>query len=249
MNQALGSLSCQDLVQRSLAAKDERTAKYASFTAGLTYMTLGMLGPLMGIWARLIIPSIEDPDLVIPTLALDLLPAPFFALLSVGILALIMSSADSALLIPPSIIANNLVPMIYPKVSEGKKLLITRILVVVAAFISLAIALWAATIYFLTQIAWYLILFVQAVPFIFGLYWKKANRTGAIASVVTNIVLWIPFIYYLYQQTEDIWLAIYAPGPFVIPIGAVVFIVASPLTQKKDPPKPLLDIDGQPVKR
>lgn len=248
MNQALGSLSCQDLVQRSLAAKNERTAKYASFAAGVTYITLGMLGPLMGIWARLIIPSIEDPNLVIPKLALDLLPAPFFALLTVGLLALIMSSADSSLLIPPSVIANNLVPMIRPQISEKGKLLITRILVIVAAFVSLAIALWAATIYFLTQVAWYLILFVQAIPFIFGLYWKKANRTGAIASVVSNIVLWIPLIYYLYQQTEDIWLAIYAPGPVVIPIGVVVFVVVSLLTQKKDPPKPLLDIDGQPVK-
>ncbi|MEM2021246.1 MAG: hypothetical protein QXP80_03350 [Zestosphaera sp.] len=72
-------------------------------------------------------------------------------------------------------------------------------------------------------------------PFIFGLYWRKANRTGAIAGVVMNIVLWIPFIYYLYQQTEDIWLAIYAPGPVVIPIGALVFIVALLLTQRKDP--------------
>lgn len=249
MNQAIGALSCQDLVQRSLAAKDEKTARRASFAAGITYATLGMIGPLIGIWARLVITEIEDPNLVIPVLALNLLPAPLFAILTVGLLALIMSSADSSLIIPPSVIVNNLIPMVRPDLNEKTKLLITRILVVVSAFVSLAIALWAATIYFLTQIAWYLILFIQAIPFIFGIYWKKANRTGAIASVVTNVALWIPLIYYFYQQTEDIWLAIYAPGPFVIPIGAVVFVVASLLTQKKDPPKPLLDIEGKPIEK
>jgi SSS family solute:Na+ symporter len=249
MNQAIGSLSCQDLVQRSLAAKDEKTAKYASFAAGITYATLGMIGPLIGIWARLIITDIEDPNLVIPTLALNLLPAPLFTLLTVGLIALIMSSADSSLIIPPSVIVNNLIPMIRPNMDDKTKVLLTRILVLVTAFVSLAIALWAATIYFLTQIAWYLILFVQAIPFIFGIYWRKANRTGAIASVITNVALWIPLIYYFYQQTEDIWLAIYAPGPFVIPIGAAVFVIASLLTQKKDPPKPLLDIEGKPIEK
>jgi SSS family transporter len=249
MNQAIGSLSCQDLVQRSLAAKDEKTAKYASFAAGITYATLGMIGPLIGIWARLIITDIEDPNLVIPTLALNLLPAPLFALVTVGLIALIMSSADSSLIIPPSVIVNNLIPMIWPNMDDKTKVLLTRILVLVTAFVSLAIALWAATIYFLTQIAWYLILFVQAIPFIFGIYWRKANRTGAIASVITNVALWIPLIYYFYQQTEDIWLAIYTPGPFVIPIGAAVFVIASLLTQKKDPPKPLLDIEGKPIEK
>jgi SSS family transporter len=249
MNQAIGSLSCQDLVQRSLAAKDEKTAKYASFAAGITYATLGMIGPLIGIWARLIITDIEDPNLVIPTLALNLLPAPLFALITVGLIALIMSSADSSLIIPPSVIVNNLIPMIWPNMDDKTKVLLTRILVLVTAFVSLAIALWAATIYFLTQIAWYLILFVQAIPFIFGIYWRKANRTGAIASVITNVALWIPLIYYFYQQTEDIWLAIYTPGPFVIPIGAAVFVIASLLTQKKDPPKPLLDIEGKPIEK
>ncbi len=249
MNQAIGSLSCQDLVQRSLAAKDEKTAKYASFAAGITYATLGMIGPLIGIWARLIITDIEDPNLVIPTLALNLLPAPLFTLLTVGLIALIMSSADSSLIIPPSVIVNNLIPMIRPNMDDKTKVLLTRILVLVTAFVSLAIALWAATIYFLTQIAWYLILFVQAIPFIFGIYWRKANRTGAIASVITNVALWIPLIYYFYQQTEDIWLAIYAPGPFVIPVGAAVFVIASLLTQKKDPPKPLLDIEGKPIEK
>ncbi|MEM4889346.1 MAG: sodium:solute symporter family protein [Thermosphaera sp.] len=247
MNQAIGSLSCQDLVQRSLAAKDEKTAKYASFAAGITYATLGMIGPLIGIWARLVIAEIEDPNLIIPTLALKLLPAPLFALFTVGLLALIMSSADSALIIPPSVIVNNLIPMVRPNISEKTKLLLTRVLVLVFAFVSLAIALWAATIYFLTQVSWYLILFVQAIPFIFGIYWRKANRTGALASVLTNVILWMPFIYYFYQQTEDIWLAIYAPGPFVIPIGAAVFVITSLLTQKKDPPKQLLDVDGRPI--
>jgi Na+(H+)/acetate symporter ActP len=82
-------------------------------------------------------------------------------------------------------------------------------------------------------------LFVQAIPFIMGIYWKKANRIGAVAQMAFNVVAWIILGIYFYNQTNDVWAAFYMPGPLILPIGFIIFIVVSILTQKSHPPKQL----------
>lgn len=254
--QGLGSLSCQDLVQRALSAKDARTSRNASIAAAIGYWTIGLIPALMGIWAILIYPNLANPDEVLPRLALDYLPLPVFTIFTIGLLAALMSSADSSMLIPPSMIAWNLLPMIKPDLSEKTKLLISRLLVPVIAFISLAIAFWAQTIYFLMNLSWELILMVQGIPFIFGIYWKRANRSGAVASVIANFAVWIPLIFWLLPITLEVeegvfdwavWDAIYIAAIPALIVGTITFVVVSLLTQKRDPPRPLLDIDGNPV--
>ncbi len=254
--QGLGSLSCQDLVQRALAAKDAKTSRNASIAAAIGYWTIGLLPALMGIWAILIYPNLANPDEVLPRLALDYLPLPIFTIFTIGLLAALMSSADSSMLIPPSMIAWNLLPMVKPDLSERAKLMISRILVPVIAFVSLAIAFWAKTIYFLMNLSWELILMVQGIPFILGIYWKKANRSGAIASVIVNFAVWIPLILWLLPITMEVeggvfdcavWDAIYIAAVPALIAGTIAFVVVSLLTQKRDPPKPLLDIDGNPI--
>ena len=254
--QGLGSLSCQDLVQRALSAKDAKTSRYASIAAAVGYWTIGLIPALIGIWATIILPNLENPDYVLPMIALKYLPLPVFTIFTVGLLAALMSSADSSMLIPPSMIAWNLLPMVKPDLSEKTKLLISRILVPVIAFASLGIALWAKTIYFLMNLSWELILMVQGIPFIFGIYWKKANRSAAIASVIVNFAVWIPLIFYVLPHclvVEEgvfdyaIWDAIYIAALPALICGTIAFIVTALITQKRDPPKPLVDIEGMPV--
>jgi len=254
--QGIGSLSCQDLVQRALSAKDAKTSRYASIAAGVGYWTLGIIPALIGIWASIVLPDLENPDYVIPMVAVKFLPLPVFVLFSVGIIAALMSSADSAMLIPPSMIAWNLLPRIKPGLSEKTRLIISRILVPVIAFISLAIALWAKMIYYLMNFSWLLILMVQGIPFILGIYWKKANRSAALAAVVVNFAVWIPLFLYLLPYCLEVeggemiwatWDALYMAAPAALACGTVAFIITALVTQKRDPPKPLLDIEGKPI--
>jgi len=123
-----------------------------------------------------------------------------------------MSSADSAMLIPSTIIAENILPRIKPDISESKQLLVAKILVPITAIISLIIALYAKTIYFLMNLSWELILMVQGIPFILGTYWRKATREGALASIVVNLTVWIILIWYTLPAT---WLLrVFSTGPY-----------------------------------
>ncbi|RLG78967.1 MAG: hypothetical protein DRO10_01560 [Thermoprotei archaeon] len=254
--QGLGSLSCQDLVQRSLSAKDEKTAKWATFAAGIGYWTIGLIPALVAIWGIALIPEIENPDLILPSLAMEVLPPWAFVIFVVGLLAAVMSSSDSAMIIPPTIIAENVLPYFKKDISEKTKVWIARILVPIIALISLAIALYAQTIFFLMNLSWELILMVQGIPFILGIYWKKSNRLGAYASIIVNFAVWIPLIFATLPHTLEveegvfewaIWDSIYIAAIPALIAGTIAFIVVSLLTQKKDPPKQLVSIDGEPL--
>ncbi len=246
--QGIGSLSCQDLVQRALSAKDAETARRASIAAAIGYWTIGLVPALIGVWATILLPGLEDPDEVLPRVALEYLPLPVFAVFTVGLLAALMSSADSAMLIPGSVIAWNLLPLVKPDVSDRTKLLVARLLVPVTAFAALAVALWAKTIYFLMNLSWELILMVQGLPFILGVYWRKANQTGALACIAASFATWIPLILATLPYTLKVeggnlewavWDSIYIAAPPALAVGLAVFIIVSLLTQKRDPPKPL----------
>ena len=254
--QGLGSLSCQDLVQRSLSAKDEKTAKWATFAAGIGYWTIGLIPALVAIWGIALIPEIDNPDLILPTLAMEVLPTWAFVIFVVGLVAAIMSSSDSAMIIPPTMIAENILPYFKKDVSEKTKVWVARLLVPIIAIVALLIALYAATIFFLMNLSWELILMVQGIPFILGIYWKKANRLGAYASILVNFAVWIPLIFWTLPYTLEVeggvldwavWDSIYIAAIPALVAGTITFVVVSLLTQKRDPPKPILSIDGKPL--
>ena len=239
--QGIGSLSCQDLVQRALSARNEGVARNASLAAGLTYILLGLIPATTGILGRIIIPEIDNPDSILPLLGKELLPTIPFIVFTIGLLAALMSSADSAMLIPSTIVVKNLLPMIKRDVGEKTRLLLAKILVPVFTLVSLYIALYTKTIYFLMNLSWELILMVQGIPFIPGIYWKKATREGALAGIAVSIVSWIALILYTLPQTlaveEElewaIWDSIYIAAPPALLLGLIVFIVVSILRTKK----------------
>ncbi|RLG87933.1 MAG: hypothetical protein DRO16_05555 [Thermoprotei archaeon] len=232
--QGLGSLSCQDLVQRALSARNERISKISSIMAGITYIILGLVPATIGIFGRLIIPDLDNPDQIIPMLGLKLLPVIPFTIFSIGLLAALMSSADSAMLIPPTMIVNNILSKTKPELSDKQKLVIGRILVPVTAVTALIIAMYAKTIYFLMNFSWELILMVQGIPFLIGLYWDKPGRKAAYASIIVNLLAWIALIIYTLPLTLDveegvlewaIWDSIYISAPPALILGTIAFIL------------------------
>ncbi len=238
--QGMGSLSCQDLVQRALAAKNEDVARKASLAAGLAYVTIGLIPAFVGVLARFILPSLTNPDECLPRIALQLLPTWGFALFSVGMLAALMSSADSAMLIPAVMVAQNIVPF-FKEVGDKTKLVIGRMLVPITVAVALVIALSAPRIYFLMNLSWELILMVQGLPFILGFYWRRANEKGAIASIIANMIVWMTLTIMLLPKTmavegdlqDAVWDSIYIAAPPALATGLITFIITSLYTSRR----------------
>ncbi|HBX23466.1 MAG TPA: hypothetical protein DEF34_07550 [Desulfotomaculum sp.] len=264
----LGSIPAQDLMQRVLSSKDEKTAVRASYLAALLYVTIGMIPVIAGIAMFELMPELGVPDteMILPWLAINFLPPILTAIFVAGLVAALMSSSDSALLAASAVIGYNGLRYFKPDASEKDTLRLTRMMVPVVAIASLLLALYAETIYRLMVIAWSVILVGLVAPYVGGYFWKKSNKPGALAAMAGGFLSWIAFIFYYLPATSEanvgiieegvvytewaIWDAVYIGSVPAFIVSIIMLVVVSLLTQKSSPPMPLKDMDGNvmPVK-
>jgi len=190
----LGCIVGQDLIQRSLAAKNEKVAKYSAITAGVMYVIIGFIPITLGFAGRMLFPAIADPELVVPTLAIKFLSLPMLMLFLGALISAIMSSADSSLLAGTSLLAHNIVYNIWPHKRDEDFLLQTRLITIILAAVSLVVALYVKQIYSLMVNSWATLFVGILVPVTAALYWKKANREAAWASMILGTGTWIAYI-------------------------------------------------------
>lgn len=234
----LADLAAQTLMQRVFAAKNEQVAQNSFYLAGIGYLVLGLIPVTLGIIASVTMPGLVDPETVIAKLAIEHLHPVAIAIFVGAMLAAIMSSADSALLATASIISVNIAPLVKRNITADQKLMVTRVAIPVCGVIALYIALKVQLILDLMFDANSLMLAGVIVPFIAGVWWKKANRFGALSAMAMGMFVWL----YAGQLYPDL------PGDVLGFFCALLtIIVVTPLTQKIDPPKQLLDEDGEPI--
>ena len=75
-------------------------------------------------------------------------------------------------------------------------------MVLVIGVTSMGIAAAIATVYRLATISWAILLVGLFVPFAFGMYWKRANRSGALAAFVGGFLTWLGGTFYFYPATK-----------------------------------------------
>lgn len=235
----LADVTAQTLMQRAFAARSEQVAQNSFYLAGFAYLSLGMIPVMLGIIASVTMPGIIDSETVIPELAVAHLHPVAVSIFVGALLAAIMSSADSALLASASIFSVNVMPLFRRQpFSDKARLLATRIAIPVLGFLALYVALTVRVVYDLVQDANILLLVSVVVPFVCGIWWKKANRTGALASMAVGFMT---LIIALLVAPEF-------PGDLLgLPTSLITMFVVGALTQKIDPPVPLRNSDGEEV--
>jgi len=130
----LGSVATQDLMQRSMAARNQATSVYGSYFAGVLYLVFGIMSPLIGIMTYKLSPGMEDTSYLLVNAAMEHMPAVLTAIFIAALVSALMSTSDSSLLAGASAVTENLIPLITGKKLDGKKALwATRIMVLVNA--------------------------------------------------------------------------------------------------------------------
>ncbi len=268
----LGSVATQDLMQRSMAARNQATSVYGSYFAGVLYLFFGIMSPLIGIMVFALNPGMEDTSYLLVSAAMTHLSPIFTAIFIAALSSALMSTSDSSLLAGASAVTENLIPVFTGKKLEGSRALwATRAMVIVNAVIALAIALFAQTIYELSIFAWTLLLVGLFIPFAFGMYWKKANSWGAVSAFVGGFVIWVLATLFFFntglggQSTAAVceftadqglyseawwcaaWDALYIASFVAVFASLILMIVVSLASQKASPPRKLVDYYGEPV--
>ncbi len=232
----LGNLAGQDLIQRSLSSRNEKVAYQSAYLAGLLYITVGLLPVLLGMAGAVILPDLADPDLVMMALALKYLPDLALILFMGALVSALLSSADSALLAPASVIGWDLLRYFKPDSSEQTTLRVTRLAVLFLGIFSLIMALQTSSVYDLMVDSWSVLLASLFVPLTAGLWWRPCNDAGALASILVGLVTW----QVLLVATPDLPADLMA-----VPFAAAALVIVSLLTKTHSPPRPLLDAEGR----
>lgn len=192
----LGSLPGQDLFQRLMAPKNETIAKWGAVISGVMYIVVGLLPVYMGMIGKVLLP--ENPsDSILVDLAIKFLPLPLIAVMIGALLSAIMSTVSSALLAPASIIGNNIVSYFKSDADDALKLKWCRRSIPLVGICSLVLALYFQNIYTLCTQSWGILLVGVVAPMAAGVYWKRANTPGAVASAVLGTASWILFSIFL----------------------------------------------------
>ena len=213
------------LFQRFMVAKDEQSLKttivlYPIITTFLFFLTVSI-----GVMGRFTYPLLtpDKTDSIFPML-LGQYTGPFLStLLLTGSIAALMSTMDSQLLTLTSMVTTD-----FFKIKKNE-VLKEKLTVIVLGILGLLIAIKPPqTILDFISNTTFNGLSVLAPAVIGGLYWKKANKYGAISSIVVGEGLVLAYYFKLINTP-----AIHSIVPIMLATG-IVFIVISLFTTSRN---------------
>ncbi len=105
-----GSILAQEALSRSLAARSGHIARNAAVLGGLLYVLVGLLPLSLGAMAPRLLPDLAEPESVLLQLSSVYLPAALRLMFLGALVAAILSTVDSCLLVASSLAARNLLP-------------------------------------------------------------------------------------------------------------------------------------------
>lgn len=194
----IGSIVSPDLMQRAFAAKTASIARNSALV-GMTIKTLlSILMIFLAYMGYILVQNNSIPEaalggdmeLIVPVMVKTLLPTPLVILFVGAALSAVMGAASSALLAMSGMISKNIwKDVIHPKTSDKELVLVSRICVVLFSLFAVYLALSLKMVYMLLALGFDLIMASLFAAMTLGLYWKKANGYGAIAGIVTGIVV------------------------------------------------------------
>ena len=183
-----------EMWQRAFAAKSRRAAKRGMFLGTAVYGVTIVLVYFMGVVGRQILggdilAQYGSTDAVVPALAIRILPAGLTGLALAGMLSVIMSTADSYLLVSVQTCVHDIGKTIRPQMPERTEISLSRIFSIVLPLGALVIALYIHNAYNILMFAWSFYAASAGIPAFAALFWKKATKTGVMAGLLGGFVV------------------------------------------------------------
>ena len=189
----VGVIGLPQIAVRAMSYKDSKAMHKAIIIGTLVIGTIMFGMHLIGVLARAVIPGIEIGDKVMPTLTLEVLPPLLAGVVLSAPMAAIMSTVNALLILVSSTIVKDIyLNFIKPDASEKR---IKNTSLVVTTVIGLFVLLFALNppdlLVWLNLFSFGGLESVFIWPIIFGLYWSRGNKYGAISSMVVGMSSYI----------------------------------------------------------
>ncbi|MBO6575937.1 MAG: sodium:solute symporter [Rhodothermales bacterium] len=219
----------QFMVQRTLGSKSLDHGRWGGLFAGLLKVPVLFIMVLPGTFAILLYPTLDNPDLVFPTLLFDLLPTGIRGLMLVALVAAIMSSIDSTLNAVSTMVTIDFVKKLRPETPDARLVRVGQIATIVVMVLGV---LWAPQIARFENLWDYLqeVLAYISPPivacFLIGIFWKRANGTGAFAGLLFGFFVGMPAFAFRVMTRLDMNPIIEVTMPFLY-VAPLLFLACS----------------------
>ncbi len=191
----LGYFGMPQVLLRFMAIRKESELKMSRRIAMVWVVISLGVAVFIGVAGRALYPDAlltkATAENIFITLSTSLLPPLLAGFIMAGILAATISSSDSYLLIAASAFAKNIYQGIFKKNASDKQVMtVSRLTLLVIAIIAIVIALDENSVIFsIVSFAWAGFGATFGPLMIFSLFWKRINRAGAIAGMVSGAAM------------------------------------------------------------
>ncbi|HHX87145.1 MAG TPA: sodium/proline symporter [Firmicutes bacterium] len=187
---AIGYMGWPHVVVRHLAMDSPYTARIAGIWSTAFNLMFVVPPYVVGLAAIVLLPQLYDPEMAIFETAILLLHPVMVGIVMAGILAAIMSTADSLLLQTGSIAARDIFQrFIKPDISEKGFVAVSRGMVLLAGIVGVIVAIYSPPGVFALVVFATGVLGNAFMPsYIGAVYWKRANWQGCVASMLMGAI-------------------------------------------------------------
>ena len=226
----VGVIGIPQIAINSMLYKNKRSLKQ-SIIVGSIVIFIVMFGVhLIGVMARGVFPDIKDYDSVIPIITLKVLPWYLAALVLAAPMAAIITTVNAQFLLISSALVKDLLfnsKVVKEKIT-GKKIpiFVYGVNILVILLIMLLSMRPPSLIVNVNLFAFGGLEVTFLWPILLGLYWKKAEKYGALSSIVVGLISYILVkTVYVIKFIEPVVISLL--------ISFVVFVIVSIVANKK----------------
>lgn len=229
------------LVQKFYAIRDKRSVKIGMVASTFFAILIGGVAYFLGSTTRIFLTPESSPntfvnnspifDKLMPELLTSIIPGSLSVIILLLILSASMSTLAALVLISSSSIAKDLYAGFINKDASDKSLTI-MMRVMSGIFVLLAVLLALVEFDVIVEIlgiSWGAIGAFFLGPFVWGLFWKKANRYGAIASALIGLGICLGLYFMGVGAGAGVKIPWYFSSPGAGTIGMLVSLAVNPI--------------------
>jgi len=239
----------QTIVQKILSAKTEKDGRDGAIFAGFLKILPVFLMVLPGVIGYVLFKEKigDDNDSTLMVMMTELLPVGVRGLMAAGLLAALMSTIAAALNSVATLTAEDIFKRLRPDAPDHQLVKVGRI---TAAVVIVVAMLWS------TQGAKFGSIFeaINKIPmafapgittiFLFGVFWKRGNRQGAMAALCFNVLIGIiylcidiPLVGTTQWINQELGIPFMQVGWYLFLMSSVIYVTVSLLTPAPTPEK------------
>lgn len=186
------------LSMRFMAIKDEKNAKIAR-NIGVVWTIIAYTGALMVGWIGLAIfgpNGLKDQETVMPEVLTTIFNPIVSGILITGVLAAIISTANSLLILSATELSENLIKSSEDKKSSKRSLSQSRMVTAVLSIVALVLAYFSPSdlVYTIVGYVWAGIGSTFSVVILLTLFWKRFHGIPALLTIIVGLVFTIVWI-------------------------------------------------------